>query len=514
MIDPPSVDQLPDVLTHAEHLPTLPTVAVELTRLSQDENASVEDLAAVISLDPALVAKILKLANSAAFRRGFEVTSIERAALKLGMKAMQFLALSFSLMDSLPRRGSSGSFDYLSYWQYSVTMAVAGRELARLVKSPYQQEVFLCSLLGRFGQLVMAQAIPDLYATVYTQTAGVLPTAELEHTILGFDHHQVGAFLLRTWKFPRVLTETIGAWEAAHTLPSEMDEATQALGHLVQMADITSQVIWADRKEVALLRLHEYGSQHLGVASVEIDACFLSLEEKLAETASLFEIEMMGLCDFQSILNEARDRLVQLSLGTIHDLEQTKERVEDLERENQQLANLAETDRLTSLRNRASFDTCLQLAIEARLQGDSEAPLGILIMDIDHFKMFNDTYGHLLGDEMLKQVAEGIEVAARQTDIVARYGGEEFVVLLPHTTIDILEQIAERIRSCVSSGKVVFQGQELTVTMSVGGAYVQRIENPEDGMALLKLADECLYEAKGAGRNRAVCREMARLVVR
>lgn len=508
MIDIISEKTLPDVLIHADHLPTLPSVAVEILQLSRNEKAGVEELADVIALDPAIAAKILKLANSAAYRRGSEVTSLARAALMLGMKAVQFLALSFSLTNGLPRRGTSGSFDYLSYWQYSVSMAVAGQELATLVQSPYRHEAFLCGLLGRFGQLVMAQAIPDHYATVLEQTQESLPTAAQEQALLGFNHHQVGSALLASWGLPHLLSDTIQFWEAPAFLPPGQNQATATLCRLIQMADVTSHVVWESAKEQALQKLHDYGYQYFGVAAVEIDTCFLSLESRLADTAGLFEIEVTGLNDFQSILTEARDQLVQLSLGTVQALEKTTERARELERENQHLMALAETDGLTGLRNRSSFDIVLQQVIDARVHANGETALGLLLIDIDHFKRFNDTYGHLLGDDVLKQVAERIGMAARPSDIVARYGGEEFVVLVPYTTIEMLQRIANRIRLRVNEGQMLVDGRPLAVTVSIGGACVNRVQNLEDGLALFKRADQCLYEAKDSGRNCVICREM------
>ena len=101
------LEQLPGAIAKAENLPSPPTVAVEILRLSNDENASVESLAKVISRDPVLSAKLLKLANSSVFRRGSEVTSLDNAAMRLGMKTVKLMALSFSLANELPRKGET-----------------------------------------------------------------------------------------------------------------------------------------------------------------------------------------------------------------------------------------------------------------------------------------------------------------------------------------------------------------------------------------------------------------------
>ncbi|MCZ6874402.1 MAG: HDOD domain-containing protein, partial [bacterium] len=137
-------------------------------------------------------------------------------------------------------------------------------------------------------------------------------SATLEHDILGFDYHQVGANLLQTWGFPDMLIETVRFWETPDELSQETEETTLRLCRIVQMADFTSQIVWFTSKEHALQILHDHGHQYFGLTDVEIDTCFVGLQNRLAETASLFDIEMASLVDFNAILVEARDQLVQL----------------------------------------------------------------------------------------------------------------------------------------------------------------------------------------------------------
>jgi diguanylate cyclase (GGDEF)-like protein len=328
---------------------------------------------------------------------------------------------------------------------------------------------------------------------------------------MGFDHHQVAEVLLRHWCFPSMLIDIIRHWGTPNAWPAEMDGDTRALVHLVHMADMTCRVIWEPLKDQALKALHSEGFTFYGIAAVELDAYFLGLEANLAETAALFDIEMAKLNDFSAILDDARDQMVQVSLGAVLDLRQSTAHVEELERERKHLSSLAQTDKLTGILNRAGFEATLQQIIEARVQDHHDCDLGLLMIDIDHFKAFNDTYGHLVGDKVLQQVARWIASATRNTDIAARYGGEEFVVIVPNVTCMVLEQVAERIRLHVSHNEVIHEDQPLTVTISIGGACLHQVNNFEDGVALLKIADQCLYEAKGAGRNRSICREISAL---
>ena len=132
----------------------------------------------------------------------------------------------------------------------------------------------------------------------------------------------------------------------------------------------------------------------------------------------------------------------------------------------------------------------------------AEAPFGILMVDIDHFKAVNDTYGHLVGDRVLRAVAGACRRVVREGDVLVRYGGEEFLVLLPGAGRDDVLQIGERIRRAVSETTVEDGASRLNVTVSVGATtFRDTVETPD---ALVALADRALYEAKDGGRDRLV----------
>lgn len=165
------------------------------------------------------------------------------------------------------------------------------------------------------------------------------------------------------------------------------------------------------------------------------------------------------------------------------------------------LEALAARDGLTGLANRRSFDAAL--ATESRRCSRAGTPMSLLMVDVDHFKGFNDSYGHLGGDECLKLVARTIAAAVRRAgDVVARYGGEEFAVVLPGTGLDGAASIAERIRDAVEGLRVEHRSSAVGphVTVSIGGATAPPGADPD---ALLAMADQALYRSKRGGRNRA-----------
>ena len=164
------------------------------------------------------------------------------------------------------------------------------------------------------------------------------------------------------------------------------------------------------------------------------------------------------------------------------------------------LERLAAVDPLTDAYNRRFGVGRLREEFSRAVR--AEAPLGVLMFDIDHFKAVNDTYGHLVGDRVLRAVARAARRVIRDGDVLVRYGGEEFLVLLPGAGADDVRQIGERVRRAVGETEVLDGDQRVTVSVSVGGAtYRDVLASPE---GLVAAADEALYEAKVAGRNRLV----------
>lgn len=178
------------------------------------------------------------------------------------------------------------------------------------------------------------------------------------------------------------------------------------------------------------------------------------------------------------------------------------ERTHELEVLNTRLLELSATDQLTGLKNRRFLDQVLDdEVIRCRRY---QRNLGVLMVDIDHFKRFNDTWGHLAGDACLRAVATCIRAGLRSpSDRLARYGGEEFCVVLPETAHDGASTVAERIRQMVEALEFRWEEQVINVTISIGGCV--RVPQDEDTREkLIAWADEALYHAKQSGRNR-VC---------
>ncbi len=195
---------------------------------------------------------------------------------------------------------------------------------------------------------------------------------------------------------------------------------------------------------------------------------------------------------------EARVRSM-LRIKELHDAVERRER--ELARINLELQRMAVTDGLTGLYNRRHIEERVREMFEHSLR--LHEPLSVVLFDLDHFKSVNDTHGHQVGDEVLRQLAQLLKKVARDIDRVGRYGGEEFLVVLPGTVLDAAVTFAERARQEVEGFVFQFEGGTLRRTMSCGvaGWPHPRIRNYDE---LVKAADDALYVAKERGRNRAI----------
>ncbi|NEP45451.1 MAG: diguanylate cyclase [Okeania sp. SIO2H7] len=186
------------------------------------------------------------------------------------------------------------------------------------------------------------------------------------------------------------------------------------------------------------------------------------------------------------------------------EIERHKQTVNKLEKANHALYRLANLDGLTQVANRYCFDE--SLTEEWFRLAREQKPIGIVLCDVDHFKVYNDHYGHQAGDECLRQIARAIfQSARRPADLVARYGGEEFVVLLPATGQEGVEHVAFTICNTIRNLQIPHakSDSDSWVTISVGGcSLVPDVSMPPN--TLVELADRALYQAKHQGRNQFV----------
>jgi diguanylate cyclase len=258
-------------------------------------------------------------------------------------------------------------------------------------------------------------------------------------------------------------------------------------------------------------RIDKVGARVVG----EIDDLMTMITDALGRTAS-YDASLAGADRMLASAN-SREQLVDIIEALAHSTKQmretnrvleerlslSKDEISGLQHSLEAIRAESLTDPLTGLGNRKYFDRMIETTVQTGLATDQ--PLSLLMFDIDHFKSFNDSYGHLTGDQVLRLVGMTLKHAIKGQDIAARYGGEEFAVVLPNTSLRQALTVADQIRRAVTAKELKKKstGEILgRVTISVG---VSMLRAGDDTDALIERADACLYAAKRGGRNKVVC---------
>ena len=477
---------------------------MEVLRLSRQRDFSMPHLVRAISRDPALTAKLLKASNSVVYGVAHEITTVNQAVVWLGVQSVRTLALSFGLVRSRVQE-SEPSFDHKRYWKRSIISAVASRMLAKHVGSPWYEEAFLGALLQDIGMLAMKAALGAPYDRLYVEANGShARLQDLEIDAFGGDHVDAAVWLSANWNLPRVLQESIRYSHASKR--SELDISDREVRKVACAVATSGWIadIWvSDDTSKATRVAHGKAASLMRMDGQDLQDILSAVAESLPETSELFEMDVGSTGEVASILAEARDALVSLSLQSAQQAASAERTVEQLQKQTAQLEDEFQRDAMTGLYNRRRMEAALSGEFEraARLK----SKLSVIFFDYDHFKEVNDTYGHQAGDAVLIEGSEIVQSEVRNSDIVARFGGEEFVVIMPGVDARGLRMIAERIRTRMQNNEFVLpSGEIIRCTISLGGATHNDTgvyAGPED---LLRAADQCVYAAKRSGRNRVV----------
>ncbi|MGD9367917.1 MAG: GGDEF domain-containing protein [Desulfobacteraceae bacterium] len=482
-------------------LPSPPAIAVRVLEEIKKEECSLEGLARIIESDPALVTKILRIANSSHYGLVAEVNTLPRALSVLGLNAVKNVVLSFVLVDTI-RGEKKSAFNYDLFWRRSVTTAVSADLVCKLIGQPCD-DIFLTALLQDIGAVFMYICHRDDYLAVLERTR-FMPSsrADIETDIFSFNHQDVGSAMLKEWGLPREIYSPIGYHHAPHKAPSEW----QFVSKILNIAHNLSSIYHGNHSAEAIEDTMAVFTGQFGLKAEDVDALIDRIANHTVELLSFFEIPAGDMKPFSQILQDANAELGKLNLTyeqLVLQYQNAKEAAESMARElreaNRKLRRLATTDGLTGLYNHRAFQDILHRRVsEANRHGRS---LSMMMLDLDHFKSVNDKHGHPVGDAVLKAISTRITAMLRSEDIFARYGGEEFAVILPETTIKGAIQLAERIRMAIADLVVKINGASLNVTVSAGISANHPGQGDCDKAALIEAADRALYMAKNAGRN-------------
>ncbi len=483
-------------------LPSPPGVATKMIELGQSNQASMGDVADVVNVDPALAAKILRVANSPFYARQRKTQNLRQALMLLGLDGALTLALSFSLVKSLSDSQDKGTMDYGCYWRRSLSSAVAARVIAQRLKFDALEDIFLAGLLQDIGMLALSKAIPDEYSALVADSRDHDDLTRREREALGCDHALVGAWLMEQWNLPSHLQSAVAGSHDPGSAQSRSSD--QQAVYCIALGSRISD-IWLHKDcEVALAEAALMAKELLDIDHDELATILDAVTEDLPVTASLFDVEIADPNLTEHILGQAKEILMLRNLQSMREAKQLSQTAQSLETRTKELEEQNRRDGLTGLYNRAYLDDVLKE--EFNRARDHGWPLTVAFVDLDHFKLVNDNYGHQAGDEVLRRAADLMKRTMRDTDIVARYGGEEFVALLPGSNVDAGHTAATRILEAFRHTVMqISSGEQLGVTVSIGTATSGDGTDFEDELDLVRAADQAVYAAKNGGRNRVAC---------
>ena len=497
--------QLLNEIRAAVTFPSPPAIALQIIEMAADPDLDAARLSRVIGKDPALAAKVLRVANSPLYSKRRKSENLRQALVVLGLNGTVTLVLSFSLLGTYREIEGSG-IDYVSYWRRAILNAAAARVFGNVGSKADVDTIFLSALLQELAVLAIDRVRPNFYAQLGVgATHGDI--IAYEHARLGTDHAALGAALLAHWKLPEAVCKAI---EFSHA-PGEADPGTPAgVGaRCLALGSSCVEMLLAFQSPTQIEELAVRAHELLGIAPEVLAGALSGLISEIPEIERLFELPLLSAEASGGVLDQARELLTIRNLQAYQQVVALRETALTLQARTDALEDQRRYDPLTGVFNRGYLETFLQREFDAARAGGW--PLSVVFADIDRFKQVNDTHGHAAGDVVLAATAKLMQSVVRDTDYIARYGGEEFVIVLPGLATEGAIVLCERLMSHLREASHAAGAASITVTVSLGLA-THAAAAPFQGVPeLIAAADECAYAAKRGGRDRLVVHAFPRL---
>jgi diguanylate cyclase (GGDEF)-like protein len=493
------LDTLKSQLHRAVNFPSPPVLAMRIINLMSEPDVDLAEVASVISKDPGMTAKMLRVANSGLYAKRRKSENLRQAIVALGLNAASTIALSFSLVDHFKKSKGFG-IDYSLYWRRALLSATVARAFGSLLETGAVEEIFLAGLLQDIGVLAIDRVQPAFYADLPEHAAHADIVAYEMHALQA-DHAELGAWLMRHWQLPETLCAIVEASHAPTRLPaaSPVGGAARCLGLGSDCAELLLMGAAAQAK------LHEFSDRcvaWLGIDVVRIESTLAGVMQSIPEIEQFFDMSLVGSDVAAFLLSQAHELMTARTLQAMEQVNTLEERSRDLAAYTAALEDKSRRDALTGVFNRGYLDEAAQR--EFRSASAGRWPLSIVFVDLDRFKLINDTHGHAAGDLVLQATARMLVEVTRDSDVVGRYGGEEFVILLPGTTAEAAQLVCQRLLARLRAAVHRVGDAALRATASLGLATHAAGTSFNNVDELVQAADRCVYAAKQSGRDRLV----------
>jgi diguanylate cyclase (GGDEF)-like protein len=475
--------------------PSPSKVAVEVISLARNPNVQITKVAEAISRDPAMTAKVLRIANSAFYAQRRPSENIRQALVIIGLNAALTLALSFSLVSSW-RACKPNGLDYRRFWRRTLISATASRAFGEISRAGHDEELFLAGLLQDIAMLAIDRSSATFYDKLPPDAAHST-AIEYERQQLGKDHSAIGAMLLKVWNLPDRLCEAI-TLSHDHAAQGSTPEMTKFARCVALGSDLADAALTKDRT-AALASVANRSRSALGLRDEQFTEVVGRVLKLIPEAEELYETSIIEPEDAEILMAQARELLTLRNLQSLQEVNALRETAGILLNKTEELEDANKRDPLTGTLNRNWLDRTLDREFtQAVMFGRA---LSIAMVDLDHFKTVNDTFGNAAGDKVLQACATALNSAVRGSDMVGRYGGEEFLIIFPGTDREIARKVSERIVATMAKLEHQFGTARITTTVSVGVATFTAQQRFANAVELVNAADHALYAAKLRGRN-------------
>jgi len=485
-------------------IPSLPQVAYRVLTLCQDPEVKFADLAATLSGDPAIAAKLLQMANSPFFGVGDPVTSIPSAVLRLGLKVTRASVLAYALAAEMNRYGQDRTH-LESIWMESLAGAVSARTLAVKMHPACAEHAFVIGLLQDIGRLAIACAVPDLREEIlrrYSDQPGSL-IEEIESAVLGVSHPEISARLLAGWGLPdEICCPILHHHPFVEPVPESVQPAHARMIAIARFAAAAARFLASGGRGINPVSLTGVRGSYVRLTAQEVPELLGETLAGVRQLQSLFNHVPEDRSVVEAVYARAGLEIARLAVEVAQEASEREDtQIQSAQRLQQsidELKDMVDHDALTGLLSRRA----VMQKLAACLMGCRERGRGfsVLFIDIDGFKAVNDAAGHAGGDEMLQKLGQTLSEMVRDEDDCGRYGGEEFLLLLTHAALEDALAIAERIRIEVQRRSRCWVDGCPGITLSLGVVHLTpaSVITADD---LVRKADACMYDAKSNGRN-------------
>lgn len=482
-------------LVKSPSVPTLPMVAQKLLQLLNRRDVELSQLADLISVDPGLTLKVVRLINSPLYGIVREITSLRDAVIYLGMNAVRSVALSFSFLSAFPAGEKSG--DRLNgLWRTSLMNALAARRLAAELGGWDVEEAFLAGLVADVGTLLMYRAVPEYPELVNRFYGGEADLLELEQQHLETTHPVLGSFLLEAWKFPRHLIELV-KFHHDPTLVESNSEMEQR-ARVLYAAWLCARALTVSGFTDKISSLEHRVSGVLGIPVVVARGITAELPTELRETAAVFEVPVDEQRSYDELLDEANQTLSRLALEADQSARDLAGALAVGRTAFRQISNPGaepgNLDNETGLLSRPAFDTLLE-ALHRRAR-EIHRPIGLMVFQIENLKSILEHNGHEVALEVLAKIGERVPRLIRQSDYCARLSDDQIAVLAPGCSAPDLLNAGERVRFGFEDGSLSTTAGPVSCQVVVGLASTTPHKDAIDPQTLVGFATSALDRAK------------------